>query len=56
MTATQAGRLSVTGAVVLLYPVFTIALSMLLLRERVGRPQGLGMPLCGMSVAFIAAG
>lgn len=56
MAASQAGRLSVTGVVVSLYPVFTIALSMLLLRERVGRPQGLGMLLCGMSVAFIAAG
>ncbi|HYN95304.1 MAG TPA: EamA family transporter [Pilimelia sp.] len=56
MTATQAGSLSITGVVVSLYPVFTIALSILLLRERLGRPQGLGVLLCGVSVALIAAG
>jgi drug/metabolite transporter (DMT)-like permease len=56
MAATQAGSLSITGVVVSLYPVFTIGLSILVLRERLGRPQGLGVLLCGLSVAFIAAG
>ncbi|WP_179277565.1 DMT family transporter [Actinoplanes regularis] len=56
LTATHAGSLTITGVVVSLYPVFTIALSVLLLGERVGRWQGLGVLLCGVSIAFIAAG
>ncbi|MFC7548647.1 EamA family transporter [Plantactinospora sp. GCM10030261] len=56
MVATQAGQLSVTSVVVSLYPVFTVALSMLFLRERVGRPQSVGLVLSGIAVACIAAG
>lgn len=56
MTATQAGSLSVASVLASLYPVFTIALSMVFLRERVGRVQAAGVVLCGVAVALIATG
>jgi drug/metabolite transporter (DMT)-like permease len=54
--ATHHGYLSVASVITSLYPAFTVLLAALLLRERVHRAQGLGLGLCAMSVALVAAG
>ena len=39
-----------------LYPAFTILLAALVLREHIYRTQGVGLMLCGVAVALVAAG
>ena len=39
-----------------LYPAFTVLLAATVLREHVHRVQALGLALCGLCVALVAAG
>ena len=54
--ATGAGLLTVAVVVTSLYPAMTILLAVLLLKERISRFQGVGLALCGVCVALVAAG
>ncbi len=56
LAATQQGSLSVTGVLASTYPVFTVALAALVLRERVRYGQAAGIVLCLTSVALVAVG
>jgi len=56
MVASRGSHLTVASVVVSLYPAFTVVLAALLLRERVHRAQGVGLALCAVSVALVAAG
>jgi drug/metabolite transporter (DMT)-like permease len=56
MVASHDGHLTVASVVVSLYPAFTVLLAALLLREHVHRAQGLGLAMCAVSVALVAAG
>jgi drug/metabolite transporter (DMT)-like permease len=56
MVASRGSHLTVAAVVVSLYPAFTVLLAALLLRERVHGAQGLGLALCAVSVALVAAG
>lgn len=56
LLATQAGLLTVAAVLTSLYPAFTILLAAVVLREHIYRAQGLGLALCGVAVAFVAAG
>ena len=53
--ATQRGMLSVVAVLTSLYPAVTVALARWLLHERIGRWQGVGLGLAGLSVALIAS-
>ncbi len=54
--AAQAGRLDVAALLSSLYPVTTIVLAATVLRERVTRPQALGIVGAGIAIALIASG
>ncbi len=54
--ATTQGLLSVAAVLASLYPAMTIVLAIVLLRERIGRGQVLGLLLCGVCVALVTAG
>jgi drug/metabolite transporter (DMT)-like permease len=56
LLATQHGYLSVAGVLTSLYPAVTVLLAAGLLRERIRLRQGLGLALCAVSLACIAAG
>lgn len=56
LLALRVWLLSLSSIVISLYPVVTVALAMLVLRERVTRWQGIGMALAMLSVGMIAAG
>jgi drug/metabolite transporter (DMT)-like permease len=53
---TRRGLLTVVAVLTSLYPAVTVALARWLLAERIGRWQGLGLALAGLSVALISAG
>ena len=53
---TQRGLLTVVAVLTSLYPAVTIALARWLLAERIGRWQGVGLALAGVSVALISGG
>ena len=44
------------AVVVSLYPAFTVLLAALVLRERVHGAQAIGLAMCAVSVALVAAG
>src|SRR5262249_23923011 len=52
--ATQRGLLTVVAVLTSLYPAVTVALARWLLLERIGRRQGAGLALAGISVALIS--
>jgi drug/metabolite transporter (DMT)-like permease len=56
MLARQQGLLSVAAVLTSLYPAFTVLLATLLLGERLHRAQSIGLALCVVSVACVAAG
>jgi drug/metabolite transporter (DMT)-like permease len=56
LLATQSGYLTVAGVLTSLYPASTVLLAALVLHERVHRAQGFGLALCGVAIAFVAAG
>jgi drug/metabolite transporter (DMT)-like permease len=53
--ATQMGRLDVGSALSSLYPVTTVLLAMLVLRERLSRTQGIGALIALVSIPLIVA-
>jgi drug/metabolite transporter (DMT)-like permease len=54
--ATQAGRLDVAATLSSLYPVTTVVLAVVLLRERVTASHLAGIVLAGVAIALIAGG
>ena len=56
MVASRGSHLTVASVVVSLYPAFTVLLAALLLRERVHGAQAVGLAMCAVSVALVAAG
>jgi drug/metabolite transporter (DMT)-like permease len=56
LLATQTGLLTVAAVVTSLYPALTVLLATLLLRERIGRTQGVGLALAAAAVGLVAAG
>jgi drug/metabolite transporter (DMT)-like permease len=56
LLATQQGYLTVTAVLASLYPAFTVLLAATVLREHIHRWQAIGLVLCGIAVALVAAG
>jgi drug/metabolite transporter (DMT)-like permease len=56
MVASRGSHLTVASVVVSLYPAFTVLLAALVLRERVHGAQAIGLAMCAVSVALVAAG
>jgi drug/metabolite transporter (DMT)-like permease len=56
LLATQHGFLTVAGVLASLYPASTVLLAAFVLKEHIHRAQGVGLVLCGIAVAFVAAG
>lgn len=56
LLATQTGLLAVAAVLTALYPAITILLAATVLREHVHRARGLGLALCALTVALVAAG
>lgn len=56
LLATQHGYLTVSGVLASLYPASTVVLALVVLREHIHRAQALGLALCAVTVALVAAG
>jgi drug/metabolite transporter (DMT)-like permease len=56
LLAVQRGLLALVAVLVALYPATTVALATVVLGERTGRTQRLGLAAAAASVALIAAG
>lgn len=56
LLASQSGLLAVTAVLASLYPAFTVLLAASVLREHIHRAQAVGLVLCGVAVALVAAG
>lgn len=56
LVATQGGYLTITAVIASLYPAFTVLLAFTVLREHVHRAQFVGLGLCAVAVALVAAG
>jgi drug/metabolite transporter (DMT)-like permease len=54
--ATQAGRLDIAATLSSLYPVTTVVLAVVLLRERVTASHLVGIVMAGIAIALIAGG
>jgi len=54
--AAQAGRLDIAGVLSSLYPVTTIVLAAIVLRERLTRAHALGIVVAGAAISLIAGG
>jgi drug/metabolite transporter (DMT)-like permease len=55
LAATHTGYLAVAAVVTSLYPGVTVLLAAFLLRERLNRPQRLGLILCLAAIVLVAA-
>ena len=56
LLALQASMLSLASVLIALYPAGTVALAMIVLKERVTKWQAVGMVLALAAVAMIAVG
>jgi drug/metabolite transporter (DMT)-like permease len=56
LVATQTGFLTVAAVLSSLYPASTVLLAAVLLHERIGRTQGVGLLLAALAVGLVAAG
>lgn len=56
LVAAQQGALTVAAVLASLYPAVTILLASLVLKEHIHRGQAVGLALCGLAVALVAAG
>ena len=56
VASTHHGFLSISGIIASLYPSATVILAIVVLREHVHRIQALGLALCAVAVALVAAG
>lgn len=56
LASTQLGYLTISGILASLYPATTVLLAALVLKEHVHRAQGVGLGLCAVAVALVAAG
>ncbi|MBA2639672.1 MAG: DMT family transporter [Nocardioidaceae bacterium] len=56
LLAAQTGLLTVAAVMSSLYPATTVLLAAVLLHERIGKAQGLGLLLAGCAVGLVAAG
>jgi drug/metabolite transporter (DMT)-like permease len=56
LASSQLGYLTISGILASLYPATTVILAALVLHERVHRAQGVGLGLCAVAVALVAAG
>ena len=54
--ATQTGRLDIAAVLSSLYPVVTVILAVLILREHVSRRHAIGIAAAALAIAMIAAG
>lgn len=56
MWALQGGQLVTGSTIIALYPAFTVGLAILLLKERLTRPQAIGLLAAAIGVALISIG
>jgi drug/metabolite transporter (DMT)-like permease len=56
LLATQHGYLSIAGVLTSLYPAGTVLLATAILKERIHARQGIGLGLCAVAIACVAAG
>lgn len=56
LLATEQGLLTVSAVLTSLYPAATVLLAVLVLGERIHRPQALGLGLCAAAVVCVALG
>ena len=56
LVASRNGLLSLISVVSAMYPAATVALARVVLRERLARPQVVGLVLAGLAVGLVAAG
>jgi drug/metabolite transporter (DMT)-like permease len=56
LLATERGLLTVSAVLTSLYPAATVLLAVLVLHERIHRPQALGLGLCVVTVVCVALG
>jgi uncharacterized membrane protein len=56
LLSTQQGYLTVAGVLASLYPASTVMLAAVVLREKVHRPQAVGLALCGLAIVLVVGG
>jgi drug/metabolite transporter (DMT)-like permease len=56
VVATGATSLGIAGVLASLYPAVTVLLAAGLLKERIGRAQGIGIGICTLAIATLALG
>jgi len=56
LLATRAGMLTIVSVIAALYPASTVAMAAIVLRERIGRVQSLGLGLAAIAVVLVTVG